>query len=187
MGVETTLCTDYQILKDFAGPAATVVAAVVAVIVTSILGRGQQRIAKQQAKTARERFRFDLYEKRFSVYNAVLELYQADMKKELPEIEAAEFAFVSRFRESLFLFDIKDGVYDTLSAVKDAQSWISAHERDKLKIGSLANGQKNAEERIYSSNIAERASKSRSEFETLLHKLEVQLHKYLDFSNVNVR
>lgn len=71
----------YQLLKDFAGPVATIIAAAVAVFVTWRLGRGQQRIAKQQAATARQQantgldqLRYNLFEKRYAIYNSAIEL-----------------------------------------------------------------------------------------------------------------
>jgi hypothetical protein len=71
----------YQLLKDFAGPVATVIAAGVAVFVTWRLGRGQQRIAEQQAATARQQantaldqLRYNLFERRYDVYNYAIEV-----------------------------------------------------------------------------------------------------------------
>ena len=64
----------YGILKDFAGPVATVTAASTAVFVTWRIGRTQAAIARQQADiaqqqadTALDRLRFDLFDKRYSI------------------------------------------------------------------------------------------------------------------------
>jgi hypothetical protein len=177
----------YDVLKDFAGPVATIIAAVVAVFVTARLGNGQQRIAQQQAETAKRqaetahaRLKLDLYDKRFNIYATTLDLYEADMKKELADIEAAEFPFVQAFRESLFLFDGKDGIYDTLNAIKDAHSAISAHERGNLKVKN----EYDESARVLSNMLAERGAQGRKDFETLLMTLEGQLAKYLDFRKI---
>jgi hypothetical protein len=50
----------YQIFKDFAGPIATIIAAVAAVSVTAYFAWHQKKIAKEQADIAREKLRHDL-------------------------------------------------------------------------------------------------------------------------------
>jgi hypothetical protein len=58
----------YSILKDFAGPVATVIAALSAVGVTGYFVFRQWQIAKQQPQTAREKLLLDLFDKRFALY-----------------------------------------------------------------------------------------------------------------------
>src|SRR5271166_6137601 len=125
-------------LVTLAGPAATIIASIVAVVVTYRLGKGQQGIAqqqadtaKQQAETAHARLKLDLYDKRFNIYTTTLDLYQADMrpevdigseeeeKKGLADIINAERIFVHSFREAQFLFEGADGIYNTLNDIKD--------------------------------------------------------------------
>ena len=113
----------------------------------------------------------DLYEKRFNTYNAVLDLYQADIKKELHDITTAEFTFVRAFRESLFLFERQDGIYELMEMIKDAQSVISADEENKAH-------------KHQNNIIAEKAAKARIDFEKMLLDLEMKLHKYLDVSKI---
>jgi hypothetical protein len=55
----------YHVLKDFAGPVATIIAATVAVFFTWRLGRGQLQIARRQADTALDQLRYNLFEKRY--------------------------------------------------------------------------------------------------------------------------
>lgn len=78
----------YDVLHDFAGPVATVIASVAAVLVTWRLGSRQVVIAaqqattaelqaataRQQAATALDRLRYDLFEKRYVIYNTVREI-----------------------------------------------------------------------------------------------------------------
>jgi hypothetical protein len=54
----------YAVLRDFAGPIATVVAAIVVVGVT-------WRFSSQQAKTARGQLRLNLFDKRYAVYKDI--------------------------------------------------------------------------------------------------------------------
>jgi len=71
----------YYILKDFAGPVATIIASVTAASVAYYFASWQARIAqqqantvKQQANTAIDQLRLNLFEKRFSIYNTARKL-----------------------------------------------------------------------------------------------------------------
>jgi len=64
----------YEILKDFAGPGATVAAAVTAAIITWLFGLRQSKIAQQQADTALDQLRYNLFEKRYAIYDSAKEL-----------------------------------------------------------------------------------------------------------------
>jgi hypothetical protein len=71
----------YEILKDFAGPVATIIASFTAAIITWRFASWQARIAQQQADTARQQantafdqLRYNLFEKRFAIYNTAREL-----------------------------------------------------------------------------------------------------------------
>ena len=63
----TGCLTMYQLLKDFAAPIGTITAAIVAVSVTAYFARHQKKIAKAQARVAREKLRHDLYDRRFAI------------------------------------------------------------------------------------------------------------------------
>lgn len=86
----------YQIFKDFAGPIATITAAFVAVSVTAYF-------ASLQWKTAENRLRFDLFEKRLKVYLATTSLLNkitthgstipSDLQEFYRGVEGAEFLF----------------------------------------------------------------------------------------------
>lgn len=56
----------YSILKDFAGPIATIIASITAVYFV----RRQWRTAQQQADTAVDQLRYSLFEKRYAIYAA---------------------------------------------------------------------------------------------------------------------
>lgn len=68
--------THYQALHDFAAPVATVIAAGVAVLVTWRLGLRQAKIARQQAETASDRLWYDLFDRRYVVYEAAKNLVE---------------------------------------------------------------------------------------------------------------
>jgi hypothetical protein len=60
----------YEFFKDFTGPTVTLVAAVAALRVSSKLGKGQLSVGQQQAELADIRFKHDVFDRRFEVYEA---------------------------------------------------------------------------------------------------------------------
>ncbi len=58
----------YSIFKDFAGPVATIIAAISAVGVTAYFGWRQSQTAEKQLQTAEEKVRLDLFDRRYAVY-----------------------------------------------------------------------------------------------------------------------
>ena len=60
----------YEILKDFAGPGATILASITA----AYFIRRQALIAEQQASTALDQLRYNLFERRRAIYEAMKEL-----------------------------------------------------------------------------------------------------------------
>jgi hypothetical protein len=56
------------------GPLATIIAAVAATWITWRIGSRQVQIAKQQADTALGQLRYNLFEKRYAIYNCAMEL-----------------------------------------------------------------------------------------------------------------
>ncbi|MCI0465618.1 MAG: hypothetical protein L0Y57_01200 [Beijerinckiaceae bacterium] len=94
----------YQILKDFAGPIATAVAALAAVWVTAYFARHQKKIAEEQAHIAREKLRHDLYDRRYRVFDAARTLLVQIARERISSDEALR-AFVIGTGDAVFLFD----------------------------------------------------------------------------------
>lgn len=115
----------YQIFKDFAGPIATIIAAVAAVAVTAYFAWHQKKIAKEQANIAVEKLRHDLYDRRYRVFDAARNL--------LCEIAVHRIAseddlrsFVIGTGDAVFLFD--DDVSGQLVEIRNrAQKLQSLH------------------------------------------------------------
>jgi hypothetical protein len=61
-------------LKDFAGPVATIFAASVAAYIALRLSKGQLAIAQSQTAIARDKLKFDLFELRYDIYAKLKEL-----------------------------------------------------------------------------------------------------------------
>ena len=64
----------YQILKDFAGPVATIIASITAALITYYFSSRQAQIAKQQADTALDQLRYNLFEKQYGIYETTKEM-----------------------------------------------------------------------------------------------------------------
>ena len=61
----------YSLAKDFAGPFATIVAALSAVAVTAYFSSQQAETARRQAKTGKDQLRLNLFDKRYAVYKDI--------------------------------------------------------------------------------------------------------------------
>jgi hypothetical protein len=98
----------YVALKDFAGPIATVFAAIVVVGVT-------WRFSSQQAETARGQLRLDLFDKRYQGYK-IIEQRLADVLN-APVRGNAVAQLISVFDEAAFLFS--PATCEWLRTIKD--------------------------------------------------------------------
>lgn len=78
----------HEILKDFAGPIATIIASITAAFITWYFASRQAQIAaqqahtaKQQADTALDQLRYNLFEKRYAIYKDIQELIRLLINK----------------------------------------------------------------------------------------------------------
>jgi hypothetical protein len=78
---------------------------------------------------ASERFRLDLYNKRFDIYMRTVKFFQALLSskedKEDVTFDALRADFIIASRESKFLFGLESGVYDLLNQLNMASSTIT--------------------------------------------------------------
>lgn len=102
---------------SLAGPTATVIAAVAAVVVTWRLGKAQLRIAENQAATARQqvelatiRLQHDLFDRRFAVYDATRTIIRTVIQhSHANEQQIVDFAM--KTRDAKFLLDDEISTY----------------------------------------------------------------------------
>ena len=66
----------YSFFKDFAGPLATLLAAITAVVVTVLFNLQQLRIARSQRDIAHDKLKFDLFNNRYAIYEAAKSLIE---------------------------------------------------------------------------------------------------------------
>jgi hypothetical protein len=93
----------YQVLKDFAGPGATVIASFVAVIITGYF-------ARQQVHMTEEKLRYDLFDRRLKIFSSIFDFYEAMLDwQATPEQITTWNRFFRAYQESRFLFRKESG------------------------------------------------------------------------------
>jgi hypothetical protein len=126
-------------LLQFASPAATIIAACVAVYFTRQLGKGQLAIAKrqadiaaQQARLADVRLRHDLYDRRFAVYDAARMFFLREILPKNRVSDEALYVFVRGIADAVFIVD--KNVTDYL---QDMQKRILRFQRLTIAIDTM--------------------------------------------------
>ncbi len=120
------------------GPAATIVAAVVAVVVTGTFAKKQTDIAREQARTAKEKLRHDLFERRWRVFETALDLYYAMISwadVPTPEQVKAKDAFFRAYQQSGFLFSKESGVEDLMKDLNDMANRVTGLKKSLRNVG----------------------------------------------------
>ncbi|GLO08278.1 TPA: hypothetical protein QEM76_001937 [Pseudomonas putida] len=144
-------------------------------MVGGVVGIVALSVAWSQMRIASAKTKLDLYTKRFNVYMAALEFFQCSANLTLDGVEEKYKKLTQAFRESKFLFDSKDGVYDSLGrfqkiggAVKVYDSVKNTHQTDEEVV------------KAFRSKAVEAIVLMQDE----LVVLERQLKPYLSFHNV---
>jgi hypothetical protein len=110
-------CTNYQVLKDFAGPAAAIIGAIVAGFITFIISKGQRRIAQSQRDIALDQLKFNPLQRRYEIYQATKELLKyIPLISDIGRSDSTKIRALSvKMDESSFYFppDICDFLHDT--------------------------------------------------------------------------
>ena len=137
-------------------------------------------VAWSQMRIASAKIKLDLYNRRFNIYVAALDYYQSAWGKTEKNMTEAGSAFVRAFRESVFLFDRNDKVYETLDRIKNHGAAIgfnknaNLNENWPLKYDSSA-----------MTMLKQRSDRAYEEFEKDLLLLEQQLQKYINFKTIS--
>ena len=146
-------------------------------IVGGVVGLIALTVAWSQMKIASAKVKLDLYNKRFNVYVSTLEYYQAMWKQTDSDLKEKGAAFIKCYRESLFLFSEKDGVYKTLTNIKNDGGVVSTYEDYKRQghgVHSIGNFDV----------LHQRSVEAKEKIGDDLQVLEKQMAKYIDFKVV---
>ena len=148
-------------------------------LLTPVIALIATYIAWQQWKTTRHKLRFDLYSRRFAVYESTLVFYQALMggrastkSNTFPEIQNA---FIKSYRESQFLFKPGSGIFKLLEEVNSESMVI---------IGLHSNGAALVGTPQLLIDMNQKAGEAQEFIGRSLKKLEIKIAPYLNFHNV---
>jgi hypothetical protein len=148
---------------------------VIVSVVGGVVGLIALTVAWSQMRIASAKVKLDLYNKRFSVYVAALELYQCACTNSRDGIKDKFNKLTQACRESRFLFDGKDGVHETLIRIQKAGGIILTQHESKLDPLT-----KNDLVRA----LYEKSVEAFHAMEKDILALEEQLKDYLSFHNV---
>lgn len=150
---------------------------VIVSVVGGVVGLIALIVAWSQMRIASAKVRLDLYNKRFSIFLATVEYYFASYGKTDGNMKEKSRDFVKGCREAKFLFDMDDGVYDTLMRIMGHGSKIQEYE--DAQSGVIPNVCNDRRRIMHQSSVD-----AFSAFEKDLEILEDQLKKYITFKTV---
>jgi hypothetical protein len=112
---------DHQALKDFAGPVATIFAAIAALSVTGYFAWHQKKIAEQK-------LRFDLFERRFAIFDSIFDFYNALIAWKGTEADGiARQRFFRAYQEARFLFSRESQIETLMGEMNVLGNKVIAH------------------------------------------------------------
>lgn len=159
-------------------PTATIMAALVAVLVTGYFGWHQRKIAKRQAEIASEKLRLDLYNRRFEVFSSIFDFYEAMISWDgRPEHLKARSKFFRAYQESAFLFAKESGIEQLLKSLNDSGAKVIGFKENS---GSLK-----VDPRFYIEKFNEMNDIQITVFDVGLAKFREAIYPYLHFSKID--
>lgn len=144
-------------------------------LVGGVVGLVALTVAWSQMRIATAKTKLDLYNKRFSVYLAALEFYQYMHSDTNEDLKAKSNKLTHAYRESKFLFDIKDGIYETLGRIQKAGAPVRAY--NEFRKDAISDGDR-------SMRLFDKSQAALLDMEKDIYILEDQLKNYLSFYNV---
>jgi hypothetical protein len=160
----------YGVLKDFAAPVATMIAAFAAIYVTVHFNREQTRLA-------REKLRHDLFERRWSIFSSIFDYYYAIISwRGTPDQMAVRDRFFRAYQESRFLFSKESGIEDVLKELNDKGAKV---------IGFKEHGEEfRSDPELYLKSFKEVQQIQTYDFQEALAKVKSAMAGYLNFHEV---
>lgn len=148
-------------------------------ITTILISVATFTIAYSQMRIASAKTKLDLYNKRFNVYATALDYFHATWDQPHEKIKERGNQFNKSYRESQFLFEPSDGVYEALGKIKQNGSTIHFYEQHKYeRENNLTKDRHDLSKLLDASVIA------RYDFEKNLQNLERQIEKYIQFKTI---
>jgi hypothetical protein len=167
----------YTELKELAGPVASIIAAFAAVSVTAYFARHQKRIAAEQAHVAKEKLRYDLFDRRLEIFSSIFAMYHAIIGWEAtPEQIAAKERFFKAYQESGFLFKEQSGIQKLLGELNEDARKVIAFKELKTDL---------AQDRVLFAQLFKEVENIHlNKFPAGLEKLRLAMADYLNFHSI---
>lgn len=146
-------------------------------ITAALVSLATLTVGYTQMKIASAKVKLDLYNKRFNVYLSALEYYQSVWGGSHDDFKQKASEFIKCYRESQFLFSEKDGIYETLTSIKNSGGVIGIF----LEMEGKDERSKSASNMEM---LHEKCVASRDKMGEDLQALEKKLAKYIDFKVV---
>lgn len=171
-----SFCSVFVSSGGAASASPTPTATIVISGIVALVGVATLVVAWSQMKIASAKVKLDLYNKRFSVYVATLEYYQSAYGKVEGDMRAKSAVFVKHCRESQFLFDKNDKIFETLNRIMTHGNQILVYEETQSGATNFS------QDTVYM--LQEKSVDARRAFEKDLLLLEEQLAKYISFKTI---
>jgi hypothetical protein len=160
----------YEFFKDFAGPVATIIAASAAVFVT-------WHFAREQAWLAREKLRFDLFDRRLQIFSSIFDFYNAMIAwRGTPEQVASRERFFRAYQESRFLFKSESGIEVLFKDLNDKGMKVIGFKEIEEQLKS--------DPATYLKHFNEATKIQTTDFDEGLVKLKAAMSPYLSFHDL---
>lgn len=139
-------------------------------------------IAYRQYRLAQNKLRFELYQKRFAIYESTLEFHQKIINSNIATIQSEAFnlvqnKFIKSMRESQFLFESSSGVFQLLNEL---------HTKSFKITGFRMNEQEFAEYSDLFIKMQKEMFDSIEFFDKSIYSIETMMAPYLDFKKITV-
>jgi len=164
---------------SMSNPAPVSSAALIVSIAAALVAFAGFVVAYSQMKIASAKVKLDLYNRRWGIYLAALDYYQSAYDKTEESMEIKAVGFIKAFRESVFLFDSKDGITKTMGKIKDRGAAILTRRQ-----ASEDNNWPMQYDKEAMALLSERSAAALTGFEDDLLLLERQIAKYINFGTV---
>lgn len=148
---------------------------VIVSVVGAVVGLIALTVAWSQMKIASAKTKLDLYNKRFSVYLAALEFYQYMHSDVKDDLKTKSNKLTHAYRESKFLFDAKDGIYETLGRIQKLGAPVRAY--DQYRKNAIDDPER-------AMKLFDQSQAALLDMEKDIYLLEDQLKEYISFHNV---
>jgi hypothetical protein len=144
---------------------------------TAVIAAGVGLISYQNWRVLKAKLKLDLYDRRFAVYVAALDCYQDAFKTSLPQVEERIGLLIRATRESIFLFDPRDGIVVLLGDLREwCQNWSTIRKGEQEP-----ESEQRSSERELSKSLRRSPANDVLRGELFVRELESRMVRYMSF------